>query len=965
MGQLFTYAYGGNWGDGTGNRGEVEARLVSLTYEKNKSDLQTGNGLVVLVREWRDYDTQSADTFIDALTDTIENPQADGQSYTGTFTSQKVENIAQGDRAVTIRQTLTLADTGGTLNSALKARWREDAETIVDLYYYWGQTVDQYEAALANWDTHADAETADLVTVTPSPYSVDRDGAGNFTIRVETRQARDINTAAGSFAATGQFSTETEFEKQKEWKELGVDPDTGSVHVVTAAAGYIKSQNVRVNADDSWDIVSSDREAQAVADVENRFVADQFKKEDVLTARNETGRESETATQTGLDIVSTRSVKNDFGLYDNSVTTETAIPVADVRNDYSLNNFESVDLVTARNESSREAETTSFSVGSIKTTSSEKNEFGQYDNSLRTESAVQNVAGGTDDARDAFSTRTTTKYINNSSTPAPAAPSGGVIVSTRETANQYGLSETARTVETGTEVGNGTDITKDALSTTTTAKNINASVEAEASGYSSGTLSHVRNRVNRFGLYDTENITEAASALTGGTAEDNAAMVSRSGTSERNSSVNPPTASAGTNSKTGHRSIVNRFGRFDTNSWTETATPTDGGSGNATGYWASTTSEYGRYQTTPVSPATTFAAGTMERIRNVRNDFGSLDTYKDTTVAVEGKRRDYDSKDNFKTVSVETTRNADEATTAGSFSAGTITEIDTVTNDFGLVDETETTTVASAVAIATKHDRESAFETLDSTTSANTVGRTSATGSSDGVITETRSVVNRFGRFDELIQTRTSKAMSATSSTASPLLSSTTTTTVHSATGGGSASASTGSVVTDESTPDEFGRFTRRETTESGVAATFSASYSSDNGSKYFEAGVNATAGAAQGVASGLTGVTNSFSANINKYGLINYSASSASPGDDADIDTDSYASYTLDLYKKIGDKWWDVTVTYKFSRYMTTAAGYATAGSGKTIGGYGGHTTGVKLMSNGLRAGCRVSVPDVDTPNF
>jgi hypothetical protein len=294
----------------------------------------------------------------------------------------------------------------------------------------------------------------------------------------------------------------------------------------------------------------------------------------------------------------------------------------------------------------------------------------------------------------------------------------------------------------------------------------------------------------------------------------------------------------------------------------------------------------------------------VERIRNVRNDFGSLDTYKDTTVA-------------------------------------------------------------SAVAIATKRDRESAFETLDSTTNANTDGRTAATGSSDGVITETRSAVNRFGRFDELIETRTSKEKSAKSFVVTPLLYSETTTTIHSETESSSSTGGGAGIYTDSSTPDEFGRFTRRETTESPSSKQFSASFTSDGGGGSYECGVNASSSAAAAVAGGMNADNiNSFSANINKYGLINYSASSRAPDDDASRRHGTFSSYTITMNKKIGDVWWPVTVRYTFTRSMAAASVYCAGTVGTTIGGYGGHTTGVKMFSNGMRAGCRVSVAD-DTPGF
>lgn len=81
---------------------EADARLASVSGTPDDAGF-------VVQRYWPHIDPQSADDLVSALQSVLSytNPQADSQSYTGTFWNSKVSTTREDDGSVTIVQTLT------------------------------------------------------------------------------------------------------------------------------------------------------------------------------------------------------------------------------------------------------------------------------------------------------------------------------------------------------------------------------------------------------------------------------------------------------------------------------------------------------------------------------------------------------------------------------------------------------------------------------------------------------------------------------------------------------------------------------------------------------------------------------------------------------------------------------------------------------------------------------------------
>lgn len=351
---------------------------------------------------------------------------------------------------------------------------------------------------------------------------MDGDGVGNFTIRVERRQNRNINSADGDFASSGQFTSEDEFEKVKEWKELAVDPDTGPLQDTAAENGYIKTQNVAVAPDDTWDVTTTWRESQAVdPNVQTKEIGTYVTTE-VTTATTATARETQqgaqvlgkivetrseqspfqerynnvetkrtahpqddvaqkvinkfetTTTDTDRNqiirvdpqeshsdgtIVTTRSSKNDFGRFDNSKETRTAREQASVRNDLTRTAYETDDVATARNAENAEAEEELQTAGVIKTSSSVLNDFGLFDNSLRTRTAALDVVDDNIFEVDAYESRDTDVTRNQAERiDEVTSQAVGSVTQTRSSKNDFGLFDNSATTRTA-----ATDVTDDSV----------------------------------------------------------------------------------------------------------------------------------------------------------------------------------------------------------------------------------------------------------------------------------------------------------------------------------------------------------------------------------------------------------------------------------------------------------------------------------------------------------------------
>lgn len=155
-----------------------------------------------LLRRWEYVDATYSDTLVTALKAiaTVVDPEADGQTYTGTYAVGSVTAQAQGDRSVTITQELTLINaitsTIGTLqalsplkeydNEILQAFSIQDGEADRISWTY--KNIDPTDRAIAMAYSDANLETtlgANAGEYLARKFTVEEDGTGTFVIITE------------------------------------------------------------------------------------------------------------------------------------------------------------------------------------------------------------------------------------------------------------------------------------------------------------------------------------------------------------------------------------------------------------------------------------------------------------------------------------------------------------------------------------------------------------------------------------------------------------------------------------------------------------------------------------------------------------------------------------------------------------------------------------------------------------
>ena len=194
----------------------------------------------------------------------------------------------------------------------------ESCDIAVSSVIRFDQTLAQYAAAQTSYATPTDGVTVDI-----SPARPGRGGGFDFTVTTKTRQYRDMDTAAGTFSASGRAVAETIFEKRKEWRQRGVTTQT--LRAITRADGYIKSQSVDDKADCSKDADTTEREAQNVEVAKTYDYVSATQTVSRVTDINDLTADS-TPSQEPLKIKSLSVEKNDYGRFDNTNETKVVIP---------------------------------------------------------------------------------------------------------------------------------------------------------------------------------------------------------------------------------------------------------------------------------------------------------------------------------------------------------------------------------------------------------------------------------------------------------------------------------------------------------------------------------------------------------------------------------------------------------------------------------------------------------------
>ena len=424
---------------------EIDAKLRKLTHT-----LQEGTaGTVVLVREWISIDATQADTLKSTIAvESVANPKADQQTYAGTWTVGTV--IIEGDdtRAVTLVQTLVLPDADG-----VTSMWFPNCNESVTRKTYFNQTQAVYDAALALYDSSV--ETVKGRTVNFTEYRTNDLGLVDFTITITQVQVRNVPQPATGANTTGEFVTQTSFDVTREWKQIGV-VDDANMRSVTQEDGLVKTRTVALQSDCSKEVTTREQLAVAQADVENVKRITAFDTLVEITAKNETAREIAETSQTQNQVVTTRSELTEVpGRYNNSIKTVSA-KTAEVMVERTGTQLETRVIETAVNEAGRESEV-SFSAGTIVTTSSKKNEFGSFDNSLDTRTATADGDADNERVVTQFENRATTTAKNEVAREVPVTTiSAGTITRTSSQKNAFGRFDNSREDRIAVGVSNAT-----------------------------------------------------------------------------------------------------------------------------------------------------------------------------------------------------------------------------------------------------------------------------------------------------------------------------------------------------------------------------------------------------------------------------------------------------------------------------------------------------------------------------
>ncbi len=322
------------------------------------------------------------------------------------------------------------------------------------------------------------------------------DGRFAITLTMRVRKFRDIPEYGSEFRA----DQETD---RKEWKGV-TDQDLSAE--LSGQAGKVVRVTRNVQTDCSVDVdrdvvdpielgVTHDSEARADRTAET------------VIARNASAKAD--ATPVAGKVVQAQSRKNEFGLYDNQVTTVT--PVNQTTTSGEDRADQTSEVVENTQADAAVSAPPSADAGEIVRVQNRETEFGKF--STRLETVTAKELGVTHDSEDSAGRSATRTVEQNAAAKADAPAAGpGQLSRAQSRQNEFGLYD--NTVETVSVKALGVSHTSeeqaDRSATRTVEQNAAAAADAPAAG--PGQLSRAQSRQNEFGLYDNTVETVAAKA---------------------------------------------------------------------------------------------------------------------------------------------------------------------------------------------------------------------------------------------------------------------------------------------------------------------------------------------------------------------------------------------------------------------------------------------------------------------
>ena len=348
----------------------------------------------VLVRELPNVDIMTADDLTALLKaeTTFTNPQADGQTYTGTFANAKVRQYDNGDREAIIENEIieVASPADHTALAALTSRKTRDNTILREFATDFGE-----DDGIA--------------------YIFDNINPTNEATFFAITDANLVTALPGS----GWTYVTRKFVEQEN--------NTATITVVFRKVAWTADAEVR-----------RDRTMTP------------FETRTVLTARKEAARETEQAALDVKTIKTTTSVEDEFKLFDNTVEMRVAELDVASGTDATETAFETrtVEKITHDDD----AITHTYTAGSIvQEVRNDLDEFGEYKTALVTRTAKGDVAVGTDTQVNAFEAVSTVKVAHDA-----AAETGSYTPGTRvEVTNnldEFGAYTTTKKTITGTAV---------------------------------------------------------------------------------------------------------------------------------------------------------------------------------------------------------------------------------------------------------------------------------------------------------------------------------------------------------------------------------------------------------------------------------------------------------------------------------------------------------------------------------
>ena len=852
---------------------------TSLAEDEARLGVVRGNatsGRLMITRFWANIATNRVEDLTTALkaVKTVTDPQIFGVAKAGTFDVGEVSgNIPSEDGSGRIEQTFITPYGEGVVLEYL-----ENCDTKVKITFQHDLSEADVEALD---DAYASASTAGVsvnIRSIPNPDT----GMYDAVITTRTRQYRTYSDQAVAIS---------HFEASSEWKQFGLTSQTK--RSMTGAAGKIKVQSTRVLPDCSKDVVTVERTSTADAEVRKDKTITPFETDIILTAQHEVSRETEQSVQGANSVKTTSSAKNEFGRFDNSVRTRTATKDVASGTDAVVNKFEESATVKVTHDDAAEA-TGVQSDGTVVSVENALDEFGEFTTAKRTRTANVDVAAGTDASIDAFRSVAAPKIVHDQAAEDTGVHSAGTSVSVVNDLDEFGHFTTRKLTDTAIQnVAAGTDDYRTPFETRTTTKVKNDSAAETHPGQVDGTVKDVRNDTTRYGLTDTAVVNRVAikDVASGTDAKVNKFETSANVKVTHDDAVETTgVQSDGTVVEVANK--LDEFGEFTTAKSTRTATK-DVASGSdytrtafekrqvdkvvhddeaeaVTGFAEAAFTagsvedvrnaldEFGEFTTAKLTrtPQMDVAAGTDARInafeedstvkvvhdaaaeetgvqaagsvvevKNQLDDFGEFTTAKRTRTATKDVAAGTDAKVNaFEASATVKIVHDDAAETTGAQTAGTVVDVENALDEFGEFTTAKTTRTATKDVAAGTDTGENLFE---STETAKVVHDDAAETQTfvAGTVIDVKNQLDEFGEFTTAKHTRTAKAVAAAKdeNIRCPGYIEDTTTAAHQEAAIGAPTSANGHILTNADIKDEFGKYTTvttdRETNDQSITA--------------------------------------------------------------------------------------------------------------------------------------------------